>query len=346
MRWLAFFSLLVVILVVTCGCVKHPPGAGLKNGLSDNITGPGVPDTSPVPPAGDHTFTLRHDGIDRSYLVHIPPSYTGKQPVPVVLVFHGGGDDVYGQMKQSGLTMTSDREGFIAVFLQGTGKTIGGKVIGTWNAGRCCGSARSDNADDVGFVSALLDKLEQEYNVDDDRIYATGISNGALFSYRLACELSDRIAAVAPVAGQDAFDNCHPSRPVSVIHFHGTADPAALYNGGHCGGRLPGDPGWSCVSVPEFIDRWVTFNSCLPEPATTFQNGSASCRTFGNCAGGTEVVLCTMEGGGHTWPGGTYLRDDRWWKEAVGNLSTDISANDVMWDFFEKHPKNSSPGSG
>ncbi|WAC05374.1 MAG: hypothetical protein OS112_01720 [Methanoregula sp.] len=331
--------LLVLLLAISGGCVKHIPETSRNGTLPENTAGPVVSGPTSLPAAGDRIFTLQHNGLKRSFLVHIPLSYTGSEPVPVVIVFHGGGDDIYGMMRQSGITATSDSEGFIAVFPQGIGKTIGGKTTGTWNAGRCCGSAETNNVDDVGFISALLDDMELRFSIDKDRVYATGISNGALFSYRLACELSGRIAAIAPVAGQDAFDNCHPSRPVPVIHFHGTTDPAALYKGGHCGGRLPGDPGWNCVSVPEYIGRWVTSNSCSPESVESFRNGSAICRTYGHCPGGADVTLCTIGDGGHTWPGGEYLKDERWWKEAVGNISRDISANDLMWEFFKSHPK-------
>jgi polyhydroxybutyrate depolymerase len=340
MRWLACVSVVVVIIILaaSAGCLKHGSGPGTDGVSPRQDNGSAVLAGNSGQAPGDHVFALRHDNLQRSYLVHVPPSYSGERPVPVILVFHGGGDDVYGQVKQSGMTETSDREGFLAVFPQGTGTTAAGKVVGTWNAGRCCGSAKAQNIDDVGFVNALLDDLGTRFSIDTDRMYATGISNGALFTYRLACEIPDRIAAVAPVAGQDAFDDCRPSRPVSVIHFHGTADPAALYAGGRCGGRLPGDPGWSCVSVPDYIGRWVSLGSCSGNPVITFRNNSATCRTYGNCSGGAEMTLCTIEGGGHTWPGGRYLRDERWWKEAVGNISYDISANDMIWDFFTRHP--------
>lgn len=341
MRWPVYLVLLACILVLTVSAGCHGRPAAPADGHSPSLNDTGSPVLYPGndPGSANYLFTLQHGGLRRSYLVHVPPSYSRGIPVPAVLVFHGGGDDIYGQMRQSGITRTSDREGFLAVFPQGTGATIEKKTLGTWNAGRCCGSAKEHTVDDVGFVNALLDDLEEKFSVDPDRVYATGISNGALFTYRLACEIPERIAAIGPVAGQDACDTCRPSRPVSVIHFHGTTDPAALYNGGHCGGRLPGDPGWSCMPVPDYIRTWAELDRCSLNETVTFRNGTATCRTYGSCAGGTEVTLCTIDGGGHTWPGGSYLKDERWWREAVGNLSSDIPANDVMWDFFRNHPR-------
>jgi len=315
-----FLLLLIAFILLISGCARDKQPA----------------DTQDFGP-GDHDFSLVHDGLTRIYKVHVPPSYDKKTSISVVLNFHGGGGNAEGAMKQTKMNEKSDNAGFIVVYPQGTGKTLLGKIFGTWNAGRCCGYAKENNVDDVGFVSALLDDLASKFNVDEIRIYATGHSNGALFSYRLACELTDRIAAIAPTAAHDAFDDCNPSRPISVMHFHGTADPAALYNGGHCGGKS-GDEGWECTAVPKYIDGWKVLNNCLTESSVTYQNGSATCETFEPCDDSSEVTLCTIEGGGHTWPGGNYYKDTPAWKEAVGELSLDISANDSMWEFFKKHP--------
>ncbi len=285
---------------------------------------------------GDYKFSIRHQSMIRDYFVHIPPSYNKDVPMPAVLNFHGGGANAENQKRQSFMDKKSDSAGFIVVYPEGTGKVVAGKLVATWNAGRCCGTAASGNVDDVGFISKLIDDLAAKFNIDKRRVYATGISNGALISYRLACELSDKIAAIAPVSAQDSFDNCKPIRPISIIHFHGTADQSALYNGGHCGGKLK-DPGWDCSSVKDYIDEWRLINKCPTQSSVTYQKGEVTCITYGPCSRNTEVTLCTIQGAGHTWPGGAYANDTDSWKKAVGKITYDISANDAMWEFFKRH---------
>jgi polyhydroxybutyrate depolymerase len=160
-------------------------------------------------------------------------------------------------------------------------------------------------------------------------IYATGLSNGAMMSYRVACELSDKIAAIAPLSAVMMVENCQPKRPVSVIHFHGTGDPAEPYNGGV--GSLRPD---NFTSVPDNIAKWVKIDKCPDQTRITYQKGQATCETHGPCSQETEVTLCTIKGMGHTWPGGTRMLPRR----IVGEMSYDISANDVMWEFFLRHP--------
>lgn len=301
---------------------------------------------------GDYDFSIQHDGLKRRYLVHVPPAYKGSNPVPVVLAFHGGGGDADGAVSFFKLNKKSDKEGFIVVYPEGAGKRALGKLYGVWNAGDCCG-----DVDDLGFISVLLDKLSNDFNVDEKRVYATGHSNGALMCYRLACELSERIAAIAPAGGHDAFKNCNPKRPVSVLHFHGTGDNCASYYGGTCGGcfaeylnsiGIPADPTksyWKCSSVPDYIDKWRVTNDCYGEGEVIYQNGNAQCISY-QCKNNTEVVLCTIEGMGHVWPGGDYGKacsfpnrlKCRTLKKILGSLSGDLSANDMMWDFFKKHP--------
>ena len=306
-------------------------------------------------------FTLYFKNTVRKYFVHVPPSYQSNVPTPMILHFHGGGGTAEGAMNYSQMNETSDKYGFLAVYPEGTGKTIGSKELGqTWNAGRCCGLAFETKVDDIGFVRALIERLEIDFNVDPKRIYATGLSNGAQMTYRVGCELSDQIAAIATLSSAGVFDQCHPSRPMPVIHFHGTNDPAAFYNGGTCGGAYEsfiaksfGLPqtnkkrvSWSCVPVPEYMKNWAKRNGCSNEQITTFQNGNATCVTNLSCLGNSTVTLCTIKGMGHTWPGGTYgkvcersrSKMCQSYQEAVGPLNTDISANEEMWKFFKEHP--------
>ncbi len=286
--------------------------------------------------SGDYAVTLVHQGINRSYLVHVPVTYSKDKPTPVVLSFHGGGANAEQQMNQSLMNTTSDKEGFIVVYPEGTGKKALGKIFGTWNAGKCCGYAEENKIDDVDFVRQLITDLEKKFNIDSKRIYATGHSNGALMSYRLACDLADKIAAVAPNSGQDPLDICKPVRPISVLAFHGTADPAATYTGGHCGGKTAGDPGWECDSVENYNKEWAAIDKCdSSKNEVIYQKGDATCTVYTSCAKNAEVGLCKIVGAGHTWPGGVYVGLG---ERAIGKISQDISANEVMWDFFQKHP--------
>jgi len=306
--------------------------------------------------SGDHEFTIKHDGLMRTYIVHVPHS-DKTAPLPVILAFHGGGGNAKGSAKFYGLNSKADDEGFIVVYPEGTGKKSNGKLFGSWNAGRCCPPASDHQVDDVGFLTKMMNKLPKDFNIDPRRIYAIGHSNGALISYRLACDLSERIAGIAVGGAQDSFDDCHPSRPVPVLHFHGTKDECAHYKGGVCGGCFAdfltalGIPAprrtWKCRSVPEYLDEWRQQNGCMDKARITYKKRKAQCRTYQKCQDNAEVTLCTIKGMGHTWPGRPHGVDPckkrprskmcRLWKDTVGKTSNDIIANDALWEFFQKH---------
>ena len=280
---------------------------------------------------GDHTLSLVVDGLSRSAIVHIPPQHDRTVPMPVVLAFHGGGANADNMVRFSGLNDKADEVGFIAVYPNGTGRLQ--KML-TFNGGNCCGQAAANGVDDVEFTRRLLDELALSTSVDPKRVFATGMSNGGIMTYRLASELSDRIAAIAPVGGPMGTKACNPKRPVSVIHFHGTADEFVPFNGG----RGKGLSGTDFFSVPDSIATWVEADGCNREPVTitlpnTAADGTTVLRkTYGPGRDGTEIVLIVIEGGGHTWPG----REPR--LAALGKSTRDISANDLMWEFFRKHP--------
>src|SRR5262249_44867078 len=151
----------------------------------------------------------------------------------LVIGLHGGGGDAESLIRSAGWNDKADQEGFIVAYPNGAGPDLLGKLFGTWNAGACCGFAKANNIDDVGFISAVIDDLESHFTIDSARIYATGHSNGALMAYRLACELTNRIAAIAANAGQDAI-SCVPPRAISVLDVHGVLDPRVPFEGGHC----------------------------------------------------------------------------------------------------------------
>jgi polyhydroxybutyrate depolymerase len=274
--------------------------------------------------------TLVGGGLNRIYVVHAPKGYDPKTPLPVVLALHGA--RMNGPMMAwfSGLNRKADEAGFIAVYPNGTGT----HSSFFWNGGNCCGSAMQNKVDDVAFIDALLDDLMGAYPVDVQRVYATGMSNGAIMVYRLASELSERIAAIAPVAGSVGTEISQPKRPVSVLHFHGTKDEYIPFMGGR---GEKSSTGTDFRSVEDSIRAWVKANGCDESPKTDVlsegDDGMKVTRsTYGGGWAGAEVALVVIEGGGHTWPG---MRSPA---KSLGGATLTVSANDLMWEFFQKHP--------
>ena len=289
---------------------------------------PQQPGADPLTP-GDHRFTLQHDGLARAYRVHVPASYRSDTPAALLVALHGGGGNMDYQADDSkyGLVTKSEREGFVVVLPNGYSKLASGKFA-TWNAGRCCGAARDGNVDDVGFIREVMQRVTAQLNIDRGRVYATGMSNGGLMAYRLACEVSDVFAAIAPVAGTDNTVDCQPSRPVSVLHIHAKDDTHVLFNGGAGPDSVARRLITEFTSVPDSVAKWVRLDACnAAEPRRVLDKPGAYCEEYSPCRDGARVRLCVTESGGHSWPGGTKAR-------AVEAPSKAISANDVMWEFF------------
>lgn len=282
---------------------------------------------------GDHRRELTVDGRERSYLVHVPKSDAPALGWPVILIFHGGGTNADVMVRFCGMNDKADKAGFIAVYPNGTGRS---QRVLTYNSGNCCGLAQRDNVDDVKFTRQLLDDLESVLKVDKKRVYATGMSNGAIMSYLVASKMADRIAAIAPVAGPMGTATCSPSQPVPVCHFHGTHDEFAPYNGGTGKRSLTKT---DFYSVDHSIQAWVKANGCNKTPQvtklrTTVDDGTSVTKTvYSSGKQRSEVVLYTITGMGHTWPG----RDSR--RRFLGATTKNLSANDIMWDFFQRHSK-------
>jgi len=286
--------------------------------------------STPQLSSSDSLHTIAVDGIDRTYIVHMPIAYkNGKQaPLPVVLSFHGGGGNAENAMRNSNFNPLADEKGFIVVYPNGDG-LLKDKLL-TWNGGGCCGYAVTNNIDDVAFVRALITDLQTSTNIDMKRIYATGLSNGGIFSYRLACDASDLIAAIAPVSGTLNYSACQPKEPVSVIHFHGTGDENVPYNGGSGSKSVAGV---DFASVKDSIDFWANIDQCPSAPKTQSFN-DIQLDSYTGCTNGTEVELYTIVGGKHAWPGSNGPAGPG------GDQPTQsISATNLIWDFFEAHPK-------
>ncbi len=251
----------------------------------------------------------------------------------MVLLLHGGGGKPEGAA-HDGQADAADAHGFVLVMPEGIDKG--------WNDGRL---VKGHGNDDVAFLSALIDAMVRDYGVDAKRVYSTGISNGGFMSFRLACDLSDKIAAIAPVAasmGEDAqssaLDECHPSHAMPVLMINGTKDPLIHFNGGEIGGTWLRGRGAS-VPVPQLVAFWRKQVGCSPViektdlPDRDKTDDSTVTREACHGRSGAEVINYTVVGGGHTWPGGTAYAP----KALVGVVNRDFNASEVIFDFFSRH---------
>ncbi|MGA8848273.1 MAG: PHB depolymerase family esterase [Dehalococcoidia bacterium] len=321
--WLKFLSLTLVAATLFCflaSCTSQTP---------ENI---------PTPksiPAVDEIRTLVHDGRERTYLLHVPDGLHENEPGPLVFAFHGGGGNGSGMASLTEFDKLADREEFIVVFPDGVGNS--------WNDGRqnLASEAYLLNVDDVGFVDAMIETISLEFPIDRKKIYATGISNGAIFSHFLAAQRASTFAAIAPVAGGLAIpfnEQFNPDDAVSVLMIQGTDDPLVPYNGGQIAGGNRG----TIISTDDTVELWVQNDGCnnipLKEelPNSDLNDGCLVTQyTWSNGRADSAVVLLKIEGGGHTWPSGAqYLPES-----IIGRVCKDFEATEVIWSFFKDHPK-------
>jgi len=300
------------LAAVVTGALAAPAGAARTDG------------------GGDRTGHLRVGGRTRTYLVHTPPG--GGAGLPVVLAFHGGGGTGAGMARISHLDAVADQHHFLAVYPQG--------YDNSWAGGKGDTPADVAGIDDVAFVRALIDQLAADQHIDRTRVFATGLSSGGFMSQRLGCELSDRIAGIAPVAATlltNLAPTCNPPHPMPVLEIQVTADPLVPYDGGHVRGRGPG--GYPALSAPDSVAHWARVNGCPAVPLTAalpalVRDGTqVRTDTYRPCRG-APVVLYTVVGGGHTWPGGEQYLPVR----VVGRTTHQFDASETMWRFFASLP--------
>jgi polyhydroxybutyrate depolymerase len=260
---------------------------------------------------GGYQRTLMVKGQSRSYLLYVPPNLDNSQPVAVVFGFHGYTGTGQSFRDVTGFNDIAAANGFLVVYPEGEGGDH------SWNAGGCCAGARMADLEDVAFIRQVISDLKTIANIDPKRIYATGHSNGAMFVYRLACEMADTFAAIAPVAGPLFYSPCKPKGPVSVMHVHGLADLAVPYTGG----PYVGYSSMVFPSVEESIAAWVRLDGCSDE-ALVDEQGAVTHTAYASCKAGTAVELYAIEGLGHIWP-----QPDVW------------PASETIWEFFAAHPK-------
>ena len=275
---------------------------------------------------GTHTLTTP-GGDTRTYYVYVPPALPAATEVPLLIALHGGMGSARQFAEQSGFDALAAQHGFVVAYPEGT--DLAGPLGGVWNGGVCCGKAQAirDNVDDVGFIGALIDELIAELPIDEHRVYATGHSNGALLSYRLACELSDRIAAVAVQAGTLGIDTCAPGRGVALLHVHGTDDASLPISGG----RGEGVSGTDFPSPREGVRRYAAAAGCAGE---TLQRDTGNPdllrRRFDGCRDGAVVEMVEVDGASHAWMGRPSTRASRL---VAGEPYPDLDMSAAAWGF-------------
>jgi len=281
--------------------------------------------------SGLPSYSMEHAGLERTYRLIVPTNYDPAMPTPLVLALHGGG----GSGEQmctlpGGIQELAEREGFIVVCPDA--------VENHWNDGRGNQEYRSqaDDIDDVGFLLALIGRLSQGYNIDPAQIYVTGASNGGMMTQRMACEAGGAFAAAAVViASQPANLDCEPERPISILFMSGTDDPLMPYEGGevHFYRQELGE----VLSTQDTVSFWSGANGCDPAPETELlpdldpgDGTRIRLDAYSDCDDGVQVLLYTVQGGGHSWPGGSqYLP-----RSVIGRVSRDLHANEAIWEFF------------
>ena len=264
-------------------------------------------------------------GTTREFTLHIPDSYDPRKPTALVLSFHGAGLWGQAQRRISQWDRLADNFGFIVAYPSG----LGGHGTRVW---KVSGEDPAQNRD-VQFVRALIDTLAAQYNIDRKRIYANGLSNGGGMAFMLSCTMRDEIAAFGLVGAAITMNPqlCRDTRPAPAIVIHGTKDDAALYGGG---------PSWVAPddrpfpSIPGFVRNWARRNRCSATPTESRVAADVTLREYSHCANSADVAFYTIEGGGHTWPGGGYTGSEAF----LGKTTMSIDASSVMWAFFKQHP--------
>ena len=267
--------------------------------------------------------SMIHNGIQRDYILYIPAIYDGSTDVPLVLNFHGYGSNANEQMFYGDFRDIADTEGFLLFHPQGTIKN-GDQQLNVGFLGN------GNTTDDVGFTEALIDELANLYTINLDRVYATGMSNGGFMSFLLACQLSEKIAAVASVTGSmtpDTYDACNAQQPTPILQIHGTGDSNVLYNGDT----------WT-RSIEDVISYWVNYNNCETSPTTTaltdINHSDGSTVEHIIYSGGDNGVTTEhmkIIGGGHTWPSSAIT---------LPGTNQDINASMEIWHFFSRFDIN------
>ena len=334
---------------------ETPTAPPYSPGATPTATAAWAPTSDPCAGPGEHRDGCDVPGYpDRPFSVFVPSSYSQGAAMPVVVFLHGGGGN--GEQTQTTtcgggdaasptcLQAIGEREGFITAYPNGTGTRLL-REVRTWNAGGggpdyACVSGRAcaENVDDIAYLSEVLDELGREFNVAASRVYFSGFSNGAAMAHRVGCEMAARVAAIAPVSGENEFAtsaDCAPARPMPVLAIHGTADPCWTYASSTtaCADQDPRPK----IGAVESTAGWVARNACADEgtvsdlPDAADDGMVSHVRVWSECAGGAEVGLITVEGGGHVFPGGAITSP-----RSRTDAGTEDFAFEVLWEFLSR----------
>jgi len=270
---------------------------------------------------------VNFDNIERKYLIHLPIGYSNDKKYPVIFVFHGGGATAMHMRWVCSMDEKADQEKFIVIYPDGTGEFPDRNH--SFNVGPGYGYAWENNIDDIGFVEYIITELKQFFSIDEKRIYATGFSNGAMLCYRLASVIPDKIAAIAPIGAVLDPQWLNYQKYVPIIHFHGLKDQFFPFNGGK--GKKFGKKINTFPSVMQTIYWYLDNIKVSRDPKQVIRKNKAVGYLYGDDKDSQKLVLWILEDGGHTWPGARAILD------SMGRVNRDISANDLMWEFFQKH---------
>ncbi|HLF70641.1 MAG TPA: PHB depolymerase family esterase [Dehalococcoidia bacterium] len=342
MRYVLLLACTLAILILLTGCgrarERHENREAARTQEAASAPAPtadaaDVPTQGPSPaasgsagcgteaPSGSSVASIESDGVERSYRLYVPTAYDTRRPTPLVLNFHGLGATALEQERYSGFIEVAEENGFVLVSPQATGTPSEWYLYGPLERGY---------VDDFAFVGRLIDELSARLCVDSRRVYATGISNGGGMTSLLGCELSDRIAAIAPVAGSPYVERrCDGARPMPVIAFHGTDDPLVPFEAG---------PDFGDLDIFRFGARnnmrdWAQHNGCDLTLHSERIASDVVLESYGGCSNGADVQLYVIEGGGHTWPGAGVEVN------ALGKTTHSIDASELIWSFFATHPR-------
>ena len=299
----------IVIFLIISGCTESQQ-ASIQPTLSPTFIETPEPTITPEPESkhGDFENIVIVNELERSYLLHIPPGLDDEQPIPVVFAFHGYTHSPKDMQTISQFDEIADQEQFLVVYPMG--------IELSWNTGwegsPHFGYSLANNVNDIEFVRLILSDLEGNTNINPNRIYAVGFSQGGMLVYRLACEMSDTFAAIASVSGNHLISNCNPTLPVSIIHIHGLKDTSVKYSGGGA---------FDFPHVDEGIETWTELNNCTGSEKEEDEANGITHITYETCEAGTSVELYTTDSGTHS-----YYR--------IG-----IPASETIWEFFSEHPK-------
>ncbi len=282
---------------------------------------------------------FNYDGVERTYDVYIPTSFDMNQQLPLLFNLHGFNMTTELQRLVSGFDSLAEIENFIVVSPQGLSGALpfeAGQAIPAGTEGNLWNiQLEADKLDDLGFIDALIDEMSQKYNIDLSRVYSTGFSMGGYMSYTLACNLGDRIAAIASVGGgmsDDQANSCSPTREIPVLQIAGTADFIVPFTGFD-----------AQVAISETMDYWAGENNCTISPVDSIalsdldntDNSTVQLLEYSNCTGGANVQLYLVEGGGHAWPGSPFPGFFN--NAGIGPINRDINASAIIWEFFEQY---------